>query len=127
MGNQMIALVIDDDDIIRMVMKNLLTKEGCIVEEAADGSEGLQKILEIAPDIIFCDRLMPNLSGFALLEYLEKKLPQNKADFVFLTNLTDQRDKDAVINMNVADYLEKPITPESLQACLKHLKNRKSH
>ena len=124
MNDQGTVVVIDDDELIRELLKSLLAKEGYLVHEASDGLEGLQKIKDIKPDIVFCDRLMPKMSGVAVREYLQERMPETKTEFVFLTSLTDARDKHAVINLNVSDYLEKPVTPATLHACLQHLKDR---
>jgi DNA-binding response OmpR family regulator len=117
MTKEKTVLIIDDDAMIRMVLRNMLKKEGYKVEEAAEGGAGMIKFLETAPALVLCDRLMPEgVSGFDFLKQL-RALPSS-VPFVFLTSLTDPRDRMAITDFDVADYLEKPIAPDVLRACL---------
>jgi DNA-binding response OmpR family regulator len=113
-------LVVDDDAMIRAMLRNMLEKEGYEVIEAAEGSEGLRKAVEEGPAVIFSDRMMPEgVSGFDMLRSLREislDIP-----FVFLTALTDPRDRMAVADLKVTAYLEKPILPETLRGCLKSI------
>lgn len=113
-------LVVDDDAMIRATLRNMLKKEGYEVIEAAEGGEGVQKALEEAPALIFSDRMMPEgVSGFDMLLRL-REIPLD-IPFVFLTMLTDPRDRMAVADLKVTAYLEKPVLPETLRACLESI------
>jgi two-component system response regulator YesN len=124
MSGQSVVLVIDDDEVMRLILKDMLSRESCVVHEAADGREGLEKIKEINPEIVFCDRMMPNMSGFALRKHLEENMPEFRGEFVFLTSLTDERDKQAAADLDIAAYLDKPVSPEALRECLESLRQR---
>jgi CheY-like chemotaxis protein len=124
MNGQSVVLVIDDDEVMRLIIKDMLSQESCIVHDAADGREGLEKIKAINPDIVFCDRMMPNMSGFQLRKHLEENMPEFKGEFVFLTSLTDERDKQAVADLDIAAYLDKPVSPDALRECLESLRQR---
>lgn len=124
MSRQSVVLVIDDDEVMRLVLKDMLSRESCIVHEATDGRDGLEKIREVNPDIIFCDRMMPNMSGFQLRKHLEENMPEFRGEFVFLTSLTDERDKQAVADLDIAAYLDKPVSPDALRECLEALRQR---
>lgn len=66
------VLVVDDDDGIRHSLVGLLTDAGYVVEEAADGLEGLQKALRgPRPDLVLLDIMMPVLNGIGMLRALE--------------------------------------------------------
>jgi CheY-like chemotaxis protein len=113
-------LIVDDDPMIRAVLSTMLKKEGYDTVEAAEGNEGLRKVLEAAPALVLSDRVMPEgMSGFEFLKRL-RELPSD-VPFVFLTALIDPRDKSAVCDYNVTDYLDKPVTPDALHACLKKI------
>ena len=58
------VLVIDDSSAIRRTAETLLAKAGCDVATASDGFDSLAKIVEIKPDIIFIDIMMPRLDGY---------------------------------------------------------------
>jgi two-component system LytT family response regulator len=64
------AIIIDDERLARQELKNLLSnyKEIEIVAECSDANQAKTKILELKPDIIFCDIQMPGKSGLELAE-----------------------------------------------------------
>ena len=58
------VLVIDDSNTIRRTAETLLAKAGCDVSTASDGFDSLSKIVDIKPDVIFIDIMMPRLDGY---------------------------------------------------------------
>jgi DNA-binding response OmpR family regulator len=114
------VVIIDDDEFIRFVLKKALTADGYDVHEAVDGEEGLEKIKSALPALIICDRMMPRMSGVEVLRHLQETEFKG-VPFVFLTALSDIRDKLAVCDLPVSEYLEKPFTPEILRACVKRV------
>ena len=104
------VLLIEDEAPLREMLLDELTVQGHNVIEAANGEEGLQKFLENEPDIVLCDRAMPGMSGYEVLARIRGAHPQyNDVPFVFLTALTDPRDKAAVEHLKPAAYIEKPV------------------
>jgi len=82
---------------------------------ARNGQEGLEKLQGVEPDIVICDRAMPVMSGYQFLERLRGSYPQyNNLPFIFLTALTDPRDKHSVDHLHPTAYLEKPVDLEKL-------------
>jgi signal transduction histidine kinase/CheY-like chemotaxis protein len=66
------ALIIDDDDMARYVLKRLLSQLRCVVTEMPNGKDGLQAARELTPDIVFLDLNMPNMSGAEVLVRLKE-------------------------------------------------------
>lgn len=103
-------LLIEDEAAVREMLMDELSIQGYTVVEAANGEEGLKKFLEAPPDMVLCDRAMPGMSGYDVLENIRKKHPQyDKIPFVFLTALADPRDKSSVEHLYPSGYLEKPV------------------
>ena len=103
-------LLIEDEAPVREMLLDELTVQGHKVVEAANGEEGLQKFLELEPDLVLCDRAMPGMSGYDVLERIRGAHPQfEDVPFVFLTALTDPRDKASVDHLKPAAYIEKPV------------------
>lgn len=103
-------LLIEDEEAVREMLLDELSVQGHDMSEAANGAEGLKKFLEDTPDLVLCDRAMPGMSGYDLLERLRGAYPQyDDVPFVFLTALTDPRDKGAVEHLHPAAYIEKPV------------------
>ena len=67
------VLVIDDDEVSRYLLKNLLQSTNFRISEASNGIEGLQTAQAVTPTIVFLDLNMPDLSGFEVLERLKNE------------------------------------------------------
>lgn len=65
------VLIIDDEEVARYAFKKLLTRTPYTVIEAADGPEGIRKAREEEPQVIFLDLIMPDISGFEVLDQLK--------------------------------------------------------
>jgi len=107
------TLIIDDERLARLELRRLLAahREVEIAGEARNGTEALEMIANLAPDLIFLDIQMPGMTGFELLESLEE-VPE-----VIFTTAYDQYAIRA-FEVNALDYLLKPIAPERLAAAL---------
>lgn len=103
-------LIVEDEQSLLSLIEEELTHAGYKVVTALNGEDGLRKLQDIEPDLIICDRGMPVMSGYELLERIRGVYPQyNKLPFVFLTALTDTRDKYSVSHLNPTEYLDKPV------------------
>jgi len=108
-------VVVEDEDALRGDLVDVLTEAGYAVRSAVNGQEGLALILNEPPDLVICDRLMPIMSGFDVLDTLRRDRPDlNSLPFIFLTALTDTRDRHAVADLNPTLYLGKPIDHRDL-------------
>ena len=108
-------LLIEDETPVREMLLDELRDQGHTVLEAQSGEEGLKLLLELEPDLVLCDRVMPGMSGFDLLARVRGAYPQYRdLPFIFLTALSDPRDKAAVEHLEPAGYLTKPIDFEVL-------------
>jgi two-component system LytT family response regulator len=116
------AIIIDDERLARNELKKLLADfpEIEIIDEAANAAEGIQKIEEKQPDLIFLDIQMPGKTGFEMLAELDRA-PQ-----VIFTTAYDEYALRA-FEVNALDYLLKPIEPKRLSDAiqkLEHLEER---
>lgn len=110
------GLIIDDERLARIELKKLLAEHPFIeiVGEASNAAEGLTKIEELNPDLLFLDIQMPGKTGFELLEELDR-IPQ-----VIFTTAYDEYALKA-FEVNALDYLLKPIDPGRLADALNRL------
>lgn len=103
-------LVIEDEVALGELLEDELSAMGFRVVVANNGLEGLEKLQEVEPDLIICDRAMPTMTGYELLERIRGIFPQyGSVPFIFLTALTDAKDKQAVQPLRPFAYLEKPL------------------
>ena len=110
------ALIIDDERLARNELKKLLQDfpEVEVIGEAANANEGIEKIENLSPDLIFLDIQMPGKTGFDMLLELER------APHVIFTTAYDEFALKA-FEVNALDYLMKPVEPKRLADALHKL------
>lgn len=111
------AIIIDDERLARSELRKLLQDfpEIEVVDEASNADEGLQKIENHNPDLIFLDIQMPGKTGFDMLSELDHA-PQ-----VIFTTAYDEYALKA-FEVNALDYLLKPVEPRRLADAVEKLK-----
>ena len=115
MNQKQTILIVEDESALCGILYDDLSSRGYNVEIARNGQEGLEKLQTIEPHLIICDRAMPVMSGYQLLERIRGAYPQyNSVPFIFLTALNDPRDKHSVDHLVPTAYLEKPVNLEKL-------------
>jgi two-component system LytT family response regulator len=109
MNKEIKALIIDDEELARELVKNYLKNvpEIDIIGECSNGFEGIKSIQELKPDLIFLDIQMPKLNGFEMLEILDE-IPE----VIFITAHNQFAIK--AFEMNAVDYLLKPYSADRL-------------
>jgi CheY-like chemotaxis protein len=101
-----LVLVIDDDPAVCDLMTRSLTMEGFLIETTTNAVDGQRRALEIRPDVILLDVVMPNITGWEILAAL--KSDPFLADIpVIMLTVVDE--KERALALGAADYLLKPI------------------
>ena len=113
------ALIVDDEDLARVVIRELLSThpEIEIRAECGNGFEAVKAVAEHKPDLIFLDVQMPKLTGFDVLELIGTDVP-----IIFVTAY-DQYAMRA-FDVHAVDYLLKPVGRERFEAALERAKGR---
>jgi CheY-like chemotaxis protein len=115
------VLVVDDDDVIRQLITVNLALEGFEVATAADGVECLERVREIAPDVVTLDVMMPRLDGYATAERLRADPATRHVPIVLVSARAQERDVARGEVIGVDAYLTKPFDPEELVALIRQL------
>ena len=101
------ALVVEDDEITRLMVGRLLRGEGWQVDEASNGKRGLERLAENRPDLILLDLLMPEMDGFEFLARL-RGAPVHEGIPVIIVTAADLSVEDKRrLNGGVSCVLEK--------------------
>ncbi len=119
------ALILDDEALAREELRFLLESLGTVdvVDEAANGIDGLDKIVQLQPDVLFLDVQMPGLDGFALIRHLiDHRLTPQLPQIIFATAF----DHYAVraFDVNAVDYLLKPFDPRRVAQAIEKTRAR---
>lgn len=119
-------LIIEDEAAIRRVLTKILSEESkdYVVEEAADGLEGINKIREEDYDLVLCDIKMPKMDGVEVLEAARKLKPETP-----LVMISGHGDLDTAVNtmrLGAFDYISKPPDLNRLLNTVRNALDRKS-
>jgi len=106
--------VIDDSNTIRRSAEIFLKQSGCQVILADDGFDALAKIADHAPDLIFCDILMPRLDGYQTCALIKKSPRFSDTPVVMLSSKDGLFDRARGRMVGCDQYLTKPFTKDSL-------------
>ena len=107
-------LIIEDQTEIRENIAEILELEGYETHTASDGKLGVSKAMEVAPDLILCDVMMPGLDGFGVLKILQGKPELATTPFIFLTAKTEKADFRKGMVLGADDYITKPFDDAEL-------------
>jgi DNA-binding response OmpR family regulator len=100
-------LIIEDDDFLRSLAVSKLEKEGFVMETAGTGDEGLAKLMALPPDLVILDLMLPNISGFEILEKIRSTETMKKLKVIVFSNLGEESDVKKCLDLGVSDYLVK--------------------
>lgn len=108
------VLVIDDSNTIRRSAEIFLKQGGYEVVLAEDGFDALSKVNDHAPDIIFCDILMPRLDGYQTCAIIKRNPRFAHTPVIMLSSKDGLFDKARGRMVGSQDYLTKPFTKDQL-------------
>jgi len=113
------VLVVDDDpDVARFVEVNLRSA-GYSVTVASDGQEAIERAIEIRPDLVLLDVMMPKLDGFEVAQRLRRDQRTSSCSIIMLTAKALSADKVLGLSSGADDYIIKPFDPVELLARVK--------
>ena len=108
-----VILVVEDDPTVAEIVVRYLEREGFLVEWRADGEEGLDRALDLQPDLVVLDLMLPTLDGLEVCRLLHEALP---TPVVMLTARGEESDRVLGLELGADDYLTKPFSPRELVA-----------
>ena len=100
-------VVIEDEDILGQIITGKLISEGYTVTLATDGEQGIQKIVEIMPDLILLDLVMPKKNGEEVLEDIKNNPQIKNIPVIVISNSGQQTEIEKVVGLGVRDYIIK--------------------
>jgi len=114
-------LVVDDDPDILEAISMILESQGYKVVTARDGAEGLVSLRAEKPNLLILDLLMPKMDGFAVCKELQDPRWSKYKDMpiLILTSVREEASRrryelETGLELDVDDYVEKPVPPDTL-------------
>jgi len=112
------VLIVDDEKDIVESVGSFLTKQGFSVFSALDGEEAKAKIVEVEPDIVLLDLILPKANGFEVLKWLRENFEQRTPVIIF--SIKDKlEDIKKGYSFDADFYLPKPFTNHQLLQSIK--------
>ncbi|HEX4600439.1 MAG TPA: type II/IV secretion system protein, partial [Gemmatimonadales bacterium] len=119
------VLLVDDEDSLRKVMRELLERDGYVVSEARDGVQALDQVDRVGPDIIVLDLNLPGLDGYGVLSHLRSRPATADIPVIVLTAKGDEDNEVRVFELGADDFLTKPFRARALSARLEAVLGRR--
>jgi type II secretory ATPase GspE/PulE/Tfp pilus assembly ATPase PilB-like protein/CheY-like chemotaxis protein len=119
------VLLVDDEDSLRRVMRDLLERDGYVVTEARDGVQALDQVDRVGPDIIVLDLNLPGLDGYGVLSHLRSRPATANIPVIVLTAKGDEDNEVRVFELGADDFLTKPFRARALSARLEAVLGRR--
>ncbi|MBD8923976.1 DNA-binding response regulator [bacterium] len=118
------VLVVDDEELIRDVIKEYLVLENYEVYEAENGLEAIELVKNNNFDIIIMDIMMPKMDGYTACKEIKKI---KDIPFIMLSARGEEYDKLIGFDLGIDDYVTKPFSPKELVARIKAVTKRKDN
>jgi two-component system, chemotaxis family, chemotaxis protein CheY len=114
-GNNQTVLLVDDDGLIRSVLKSILKGDGYrVLEEASTGEAGVAIATRLLPDLVLLDINLPKLSGLEVLSQIRQASP--KSVVLMVTSEATKEAIDEALKKGAAGFVVKPVTASKLLA-----------
>ena len=107
-------LVIDDEPYILRALSYLLAREGYKVETASNGEDGLARVRELHPPLIFLDIMMPKMSGYEVCEEIKQDESLSSTYIIMLSAKGQQIDRERGLLGGADEYMTKPFSPREV-------------
>ncbi|MDI6900863.1 MAG: response regulator [Anaerosomatales bacterium] len=116
-------LVVDDAAFMRMMIRDILSKEGYVIHEAVNGRDAIEKYTEVHPDLVTMDITMPEMGGIEALRAIRDKDPA--ARVLMVSAMGQQKMIVEALESGAMDFLVKPFQPtkvlETVKKCLQSM------
>src|SRR5512143_1778799 len=114
-------LIVDDDEDILLIVQTILDSAGYTTSTARNGREGVDMALQLQPDLILLDVMMPELSGWEVCTTLKHAPETRQIPVAMLTVKSEIRDLITGMQVGADDYITKPFTRRRLLSTVRKL------
>lgn len=118
-------IIADDEHKILMSLEYSFRKNGYDVYIARDGTEVLEFLKTMVPDVILLDIMMPNLDGYSTLEIIRKEEALKDTKVIFLSAKNNPKDIEKGLKMGADAYVTKPYSIKKLMQQIEEMAGRK--
>jgi len=114
-------LVVDDEPHVIKSLTFVLTKAGYDVSSAENGEDGLAKIRQLKPNLVFLDVMMPRKNGYEVCQEVKKDSGLRDVHVIMLTAKGQEADREEGLNVGADEFMTKPFSPMGIVEKVKEL------
>jgi len=114
--NQSRVLIVDDEPLARDTLEALLYREGYELLFAINGIDAIQRMKELAPDVILLDVMMPQMTGYEVCQYLKNSPEFRHIPIILVTALDGSDELVRGLDAGADEFLSKPVNSQELRA-----------
>jgi len=118
-------LIIEDEDLLRKALEFRLKRDGYLIQTAADGRDGLNKISTLKFDLVITDIMLPFNNGLEVVSKL-KNDDEKKCPVIVLSSVGLENTVMEAFKLGADDYITKPFSPAELSVRVSRLLNSKT-
>lgn len=107
--NKKLILVIDDDEMTRLLINQVLSPDLYDVVEAKDGAEGIILFNQQTPDLVLLDVDLPKLNGFEVCQLIRESEEDERVPIIMITGMDDTKSIEYAYRLGATDFIIKPI------------------
>ncbi len=112
-------LIVDDQVNFTHIIKMIIESQGFEGLTASNGQEAIDKMKDALPDLILLDLMMPEMTGFEVLEEIKDKSKFQKIPVIVISALAEKKYVDRAYNLGAVDYIVKDFDPDELLSSIK--------
>lgn len=114
-------LIIEDNEVNRRLIRDILQFHGFEVIEASDGKEGIDMAIKQRPDLILLDMQLPVMDGFEVLRVIRNNQDLNNIRIITVTSMAMTGDRETILKAGADDYISKPVDTRELPKIIKRV------
>lgn len=112
MEDKIRVLVVDDEEVVRLGYRRVLSADGFCVVAVPDGREALELMADKRFDVVLLDLRMPGMDGLEVLQAIKGRWPESEV--VVVTGYPSIETAKEAVRLGAYDYLSKPVVPETV-------------
>ncbi|MBF0252697.1 MAG: response regulator [Candidatus Omnitrophica bacterium] len=116
-----LILVIEDNDMVRDMLVEMLNRLEYEVVSASDGEDGLRKAIDLSPDIVLLDITLPKLDGYDICRILKSDEKTRRIPVLMITGISEKKQKLKGIELGADGFLTKPVDMQELLVRIRSL------
>jgi DNA-binding response OmpR family regulator len=121
MKKKKILIIDDEEDLCYFLSKNLELISDFNIYTATKGEEGLSAAVKYEPDVILLDLTIPEITGYEILEKLQKTEKTTSIPVIILTSISSWKFESKLRNYSIVDYIVKPCRIETIKSRIENV------